>query len=62
MLGPASQFNETETGADWPVGLSGDRPVGPSEIFKFFLSLAIKERLVLFSGGPPDWKFALPGG
>ena len=26
------------TGADWPVGLPGDRPVGPPKIMKFFFS------------------------
>ena len=30
--------NGYRTGADWPVGLPGDRPVGPPKIMKFFFS------------------------
>ena len=29
-------------GADWPVGLPGDRPVGPPKIMNFFFHFAIK--------------------
>ena len=36
---------DATTGADWPVGLSGDRPVGPSEIFKFFSNTTIQYKL-----------------
>ena len=39
-------------GADWPVGLPGDRPVGPPKIIITFLNFAIKWQLVLFGRGP----------
>ena len=39
-------------GADWPVGLPSDRPMGPPKIIITFLNFAIKWQLVLFGRGP----------